>query len=104
MAKTLLAAQGLELSEPMEYSEELEEWYEATQKIRNIITAEYFVVPNYTECSDDERIEAVKKRFEEAQKGINDPGEYIRTVMQRHINYKPHQKELIEYVKSYMKK
>lgn len=104
MAKTLLAAQGLELSEPMEYSEELEEWYEATQKIRNIITAEFFVVPNYTECSDEERIEAVKKRFEEAQKGINDPGEYIRTVMQRHINYKPHQKELIEFVKSYMKK
>ena len=104
MAKTLLAAQGLELSEPMEYSEELEEWYEATQKIRNIITAEFFVVPNYTECTDEERIEAVKKRFEEAQKGINDPGEYIRTVMQRHINYKPHQKELIEFVKSYMKK
>lgn len=104
MARTLLAAQGLELSEPMEYSEELEEWYEATQKIRNIITAEFFVVPNYTECSDAERIEAVKKRFEEAQKGINDPGEYIRTVMQRHINYKPHQKELIEFVKNYMKK
>ena len=104
MAKTLLAAQGLELSEPMEYSEDLEEWYEATQKIRNIIAAEFFVVPNYTECSDEERIEMVKKRFEEAQKGINDPGEYIRTVMQRHINFKPHQKELIEFVKNYMKK
>lgn len=104
MARAFLAAQGLELSEPMEYSADLEEWYETTQKIRNIITAEFFVVPNYTECTDEERIEAVKKRFEEAQKGINDPGEYIRTVMQRHINYKPHQKELIEFVKNYMKK
>ena len=103
MARALLAAQGLELSEPMKYTEDLEKWYEATQKIRNIIAAEFFVVPNYTECSDEDRIEAVKKRLEEVNQGINDPGEYIRTVMQRHVNYKPHQKELIDFVKSYMK-
>ena len=104
MAKTLLASQGLELSEPMEYSLELEEWYEATQKIRNIIAAEFFVVPNYTECTDVERTLTVKKRLEEAQRGINDPGDYIRTVMQRHVIYKPYQKELIDFVKNYMKK
>lgn len=102
MARTLLAAQGLELSEPMEYSEELEEWYDAVQKIRNLMAAEFILVPNYLELSDDERSAVIKERYNSTENGIKDP--YLRTLAERHMNNKPNQKELIEFVKSYMKK
>ena len=102
MARTLLAAQGLELSSPMEYSEELEEWYGAMQKIRNIVAAEFILVQDYTELTDEERSAAIKMLVENNDQKIKDP--YIRSLADRHINNKPHQRELVEFVKSYMKK
>jgi len=103
MARTLLAAQGLGLSAPMEISNELREWYDATQKIRNIIAAEFILVPNYTELSHGERSAAIKKRLAEAENGINPTDDYIRSLMHRHIANKPYQREDVGFVKSFMK-
>ena len=103
MARTLLAAQGLELSAPMKIDKELEAWYDATQRIRNIIAAEFILVPNYIELSHKERSAAIKKRLAEAENGTNPTDDYIRSLMHRHIANKPHQNEHVEFVKSFMK-
>lgn len=101
MARAFLAAQGIELAEPVPYSEELEEWYRATQNLRNTVAAEFLLVPGYTEYSDEERSAQIRAMLEQGDAKLKDP--YIHSLAERHVSNKPRQKELIELVKRYMK-
>lgn len=103
MAKTFLAEQGFEIFEPIEVPDDIEKWNDVVQRVRNIIAAEFILVPNYLECSDEERSNVIKKRLEDAEKGIDVPDDYIRSLMHRHIANKPRQKEYVEFLKSFMK-
>lgn len=103
MAKTLLSEQGIELPEEMEIPADIEKWGDTVQRIRNVVAAEFILIPNYLELTAVERAEAIKKRLEDANNGINPPDDYIRSLMHRHIANKPHQKEHMEFIKKFMK-
>ena len=103
MAKTFLLSQEIAFNKDDGISEEVEEWYKITQKLRNIIAAEYFNVPNYTEKTDAEREEYIRKRYEEIQNGTYKTEAYFASLMESYVTEKQHQKEYIEFVKQFMR-
>ncbi len=103
MAQTFLASQGLEYSEPMGFSAEIEEWYATVRKIRNTVATEYFVVPNYTELDGEARMNAVKEYIANMEKNGDDPGEYLKNLVYSYVEDKPYQAEYVEFVKKFMK-
>lgn len=101
MARTLLAAQGLTLSSPIKNSNGLGEWYDATQKIRNIIAAEFLL--GYNDLPQEERAAAIKKHLQEVEEGAVSADKYMRTLMHGHVANKPQQYAYVEFIKSFMK-
>ena len=103
MAKAFLASQGLELSAPEDIPPEVEEWYGITQKLRNVVTAEFFATPDYLTLSDSERFEAVKTQVEKIDNKLAEFGDYVEGLFRRYLENKPRQTEYIEAVKRLMK-
>ena len=87
----------------MEIDKELEAWYDATQRIRNIVAAEFILVLNYIEHSHEKRSAEIKKRLEEAENGTYPTDDYICSLMHRNIANKPHQQEDVKFIKNLMK-
>lgn len=103
MAKTFLEAQGIEFESLDAFSEDIEAWYDTTQKLRNIITAEYLTVPNYTDLNDSERRAIVKKKYEGMKDGTYCPDSYFAFLIEAYMVNKPHQTEYVDFVKQFMK-
>ncbi len=106
MAKTFLSSQGLTIDEEAPLPADINEWYEVVLKLRGVIATEYFMVPNYTELTDAERIEIVHKRLAEAEAGA-DLGvhtKYFTELMRAYVTDKSHQKKYVSEIKKFMKK
>ena len=103
LAKAFLASQSLELSAPEDIPTDVEKWYGITQKIRDVVTAEFFASPEYLTLSDNERFEAVKAQVKKADEKLVDFGEYVEGLFRRYLENKPRKAEYIEAVKQLMK-
>ena len=103
MARTFLKSQGLELGEMEPFPEDLKEWRTAVSKLRNVIATEYFVVPGYFNMTDEERIAKVKERQDAVAAGTAVASDYLKSLMTAYFVNKPHQKELVDLVKKFMK-
>ena len=106
MAKAFLAAQDLTIDEESPLTDDIKEWYDTVQKLRGVVATEYFMVKDYTELSDEERIKIVHKRLAEAEAGA-DLGvhtAYFTTLMRAYVTDKSKQKEYVSKVKAFMKK
>jgi len=103
MAKTFLLAQGIDSVANENVPDDIEAWYGVTQKIRNIITAEFLNVPNYIEKSNLERREHIQKLYEKIKCGTYNPDAYFTMLITSYVTEKQHQAEYIEYVKRFMK-
>ena len=104
MAKAFLDSQGLELCDDMEISADIEEWYSLTQKIRDVVTAEFFASPDYLTMTDEERFDAVRSQVERIDKGLADFGDYVGGLFRRYLVDRPRLSEYINAVKQIMKK
>lgn len=102
MAKTFLLAQGIDYDINENVTDDVEEWYQLTQKIRNIITTEFLNVPNYIEKSNSERQEHIQKLYEEMQNGTYKPDAYFASLITSYVSEKQYQAEYIERVKRFM--
>ena len=103
MAKAILDLQGIGFEPSDRYSDDIEEWYGVTQSLRNIITTEYFTVPNYTALSDDERSGYIASLNSGLADGSYKTTDYFASLIRQYGAHKPRQAEYIEYVKSFMK-
>ena len=103
MAKTFLLAQGIDSNINENIEDNVEAWYGVTQKIRNIITAEFLNVPNYIDKSSLERQEHIQKLYEEIRSGAYNPDAYVASLINSYVTEKQHQAEHIEYVKQFMR-
>ena len=103
MAKIFLASQGFELCDGEEISADIEEWYGITQKLRDVVTAEFFASPDYLKMTAEERFDAVKAQVEKIDNKLVDFGDYVGGLFRRYLENKPCQAEYIEAVKQLMK-
>ena len=103
MAKTFLAAQGIDYVANEDVADDVEAWYQLTQKIRNIITAEYLNVPNYIDKSSHERQDYILKLYEKIKNGTYKTDAYLTSLINSYVTDKQHQAEYIECVKQFMK-
>ena len=103
MAKAFLASQSLELCDGEAVSADIEEWYAFTQKIRDVVAAEFFASPDYLKMTDAERFETVRSQVEKIDLGVVDFGNYVGGLFRRYLVDKPHLSEYIEAVKRFMK-
>ena len=103
MAKTFLLSQGIVFDTDESIGEDIEEWYKITQKLRNIVAAEFFNVPKFTEKTSAEREDFLQKRYEEIQNGTYKTDAYFTSLIEAYVKEKPHQAEYIELLKQFMK-
>lgn len=103
MARTFLAAQGIEIEGVESFSEEIEEWYSMTQRLRNVIATEYFMVPGYATMPDDERMIEMGKVYGEIMSGLRETTPYFKSLVEMYPKNKPCEAELIAGIKKFMK-
>ena len=103
MAKAFLASQGFALCEGEEIPADVEEWYALTQKIRDVVTAEFFASPDYLKMTAEERFDAVRSQVERIDKGLADFGDYVGGLFRRYLTDRPRLAEYIEEAKRFMK-
>lgn len=103
MAKAFLEYQGAELAVSEAFSSDIEEWYGITQKLRNVVAAEYILVKGYTELSCEERMAKIQARLDEARINGSLKDDYVGKLMQGYSELKPHQADYVEYLKKFMK-
>ena len=103
MAKVFLAALGIDYDVVTAFSEDIEEWYDTTQTLRNIITTEFLMVSGYLDMTDDQRMKKVGEHYENIKNGTYDPGQYFVRLVEAYVENKPRQAEYIELVKKFMK-
>ena len=103
MAKEFLASQNLELSDDETSSVAIEKWYSLTQKIRDVVAAEYFSSPDYLKMTSEERFDLIKSLVEKMNQKPVDDGDYVGGLFRRYLVNKPHLAEYIDAVKQFMK-
>ena len=103
MAKEFLASQNLELSDDEASSVAIEEWYSLTQKIRDVVAAEYFASPDYLKMTAEERFDLIKSLVEKMNQKPVDDGDYVGGLFRRYLVNKPRLSEYIDAVKQFMK-
>ena len=103
MARIFLASQGSALCDGEEIPADIEEWYELTQKIRDVVTAEFFASPDYLKMTAAERFDTVKSQVEKIDRGLVDFGDYVGGLFRRYLVNRPHLAEYIEEAKQFMK-
>ena len=103
MAKAFLASQGFELSDGEEIPADIERWYDLTQKIRDVVTAEFFASPDYLKMTAAERFDAVKSQVEKIDGGLVDFGDYVGGLFRRYLIERPRLAEYIEEAKCFMR-
>lgn len=103
MAKVFLATLGIDYDVVATFSEDIERWYDTTQTLRNIITTEFLMVPNYLDLQDDERMKKVEEHYENIKNGTYDPGQYFVRLVEAYVTEKTRQAEYIDSVKKFMK-
>ncbi len=104
MAKTFLSFQGITLDEWAEIPTDLQEWYDTTQKLRHIITAEFLNIPTYADMTHEQRIAAMGERHDQAQTNPEAYDPMARFRIEFYPIHKPHQDEYVAAVKQFMKK
>ena len=103
MARTFLAAQGIEIESAESFSAEIEEWYSMTQRLRNVIATEYFMVPGYATMPDVERIAEMSKVYDDITSGARETTPYFKSLVEMYPKNKPCEAELIAGIKRVMK-
>ena len=103
MARTFLAAQGIEIEKTERFSEEIEEWHSMTQRLRDVIATEYFMLPGYATMADEERIIEMGRIYGEIMSGLRETTPYFKSLVEIYPKNKPCEAELIEGIKRIMK-
>ena len=103
MARTFLAAQGIEIEKVESFSEEIEEWHSMTQRLRDVIATEYFMLPGYATMADEERIIEMGKIYGEIMSGLRETTPYFKSLVEMYPKNKPCEAELIAGIKRIMK-
>lgn len=103
MAKMFLAAQNIDYTTEVAFTNEIEEWYSVTQKVRNIMATEFLMLPRDRIMTDAERQAAALKRYADMKAGTYSPGNYCSMLLEEYVTEKSRQTELIETVKHLMK-
>ena len=106
MAKTFLEAQGMTFEDRESFSEDLEKWYGVTQILRELITTEFFFVPDYTTATAQCCIETIQQRYEDIKNQrdpIYKPEGFFWQLLQTYQTHKSNQEEHIAFLKHFMK-
>ena len=103
MARTFLAMQGIEIEKAESFSAEIEEWHSMTQRLRDVIATEYFMLPGYATMTDEERIIEMGKIYGEIMSGLRETTPYFKSLVETYPKNKPCEAELIAGIKRIMK-
>lgn len=103
MAEKLLSMQGIPFEATYDFSPEMNEWYDITQKLRNIVTAEYFTIPDFVNLTAEERLAFAQKQHDDIKAGRSDINGYFASLIESYIVDKPRQSEYIEHTRQFMK-
>ena len=82
---------------------EIEEWYSMTQRLRNVIAAEYLMVPKYATMPDSERVAEMAKKYDELISDTREDMQYLKFLAELYPQNKPYETELIAGIKRIMK-
>ena len=103
MAKTFLLSQGITMEDTESFPAEIEEWHSMTQRLRNVIAAEYLMVPKYATMPDSERVAEMAKKYDELISDTREDMQYLKFLAELYPQNKPCEPELIEGIKRIMK-
>ena len=103
MAKTFLLSQGITMEDVEIFPAEIEEWHSMTQRLRNVIATEYFMIPKYATMPDGERIAEMTKIYDEVTSGARETTPYFKSLIEIYPKNKPCEAELIAGIKRIMK-
>lgn len=103
MARAFLASQGIDYEPVERFPEDIAEWYDVTQKFRNIITTEFNAIPNYSKMTSDERAAYIDELSRKIEAGEYDPGDYLKRQIEKYKLNKPRQAEYTEYLINFMR-
>ena len=103
MAKTFLAMQGIKIENTVTFSEEIENWHSMTQRLRDVIATEYFMLPGYATMTDQEITVAMGKIYDDITSGAQETTPYFKSLVEMYPQNKPYEAELIEGIKRVMK-
>ena len=104
MARTFLAMQGIEIEKAESFSAEIEEWHSMTQRLRDVIATEYFMLPGYATMADEERIIEMGSIYGEIMSGLRETTPYFKSLVEIYPKNKPCEAELIAGIKRIMKR
>ena len=104
MAKEFLSMLGIDYEPLKTFSDDIEEWYDVTQTLRNIITTEFLMIPGYANMNDDERSAKISEYYENMKNGSYAPGPYFERLVLAYVKNKPSRSEYVDFVKKFMKR
>ncbi len=104
MAKTFLAYQGIDFLQPITPTEDIEEWYNITQKLRDIFATEFLVVSGYINLSDTERYSIISAKQKKMEAKMYNPGSYVGRLINEYVKNKKFQSEYVNRLKNFMKR
>jgi hypothetical protein len=104
MAKEFLSMLGIDYEPLKTFSDDIEEWYDVTQTLRNIITTEFLMIPGYANMNDDERSAKISEYYENMKNGSYAPGPYFERLVLAYVKDKPSWSEYVDFVKKFMKR
>ena len=104
MARAFLASQGIDYQPRDTFEPEIEEWYEITQNLRNIITTEFLTLPDYETMPHLERHRRIVEYSEKIKSGECEATDFIKRQIEKYMTTYPKRKEYTDFVISFMKK
>ena len=104
MAKEFLSMLGIDYEPLKTFSDDIEEWYDVTQTLRNIITTEFLMIPGYANMNDDERSAKISEYYENMKNGSYAPEPYFERLVLAYVEDKPRRSEYVDFVKKFMKR
>lgn len=104
MAKVFLKTLGIDYDETVEtFSKEIDEWYDMTHILRNVVATEFIMVPNYLDMTNDERLAKVTELHENILNDTYHTDPYLEKLIKQYVVEKPRQAQLVDFAKKSMK-
>ena len=103
MAKCFLDFLGIKISEKRDFTPEISTLHDKVYAYRNIVAIEHFLLEDDFSVSHEERYRIIKEYVPKDHSGEKH-SEYFMTLAVPYLEDKPRQKEILEYVRNFMKK
>lgn len=102
MAKCFLEFLGVQISEELEFTPEIQKWHNVTIDYRNVVAIEHFLLDDDFSVPHEERFEIIKNYIPKDHSKENH-AEYFMSLALPYVDNKPRQTEMLKFLRDFMK-